>query len=339
VKPSQWEFIKKCAKMEEVEEVPVGLIVDSPWIPGYLGMSTLEFFTIPEKWFEANVKISNEFPDVIFLPGFWVEYGMGTEPSGFGCKVSFYENTTPNVNHMISSMEEVEKLSIPNPKNDGLMPLALSMYRYIEPKVKDIGHSIKVVAARGPLTIASHIMGMTEFLIGMKMEPEKTHKLLKMTTATTKNWLEAQADVLSEVEGVMVLDDVVGFLSKDDYLEFAHPYLKEIFAAFPNCVKMYHNDTDNSVPYEFLEELQVNIFNFTHLQNIAKVRELVGNKVCLLGNIPPLDVLTKGTPDLVREKARTCISEYGSKAGLILSAGGGTSPGTPGENIRALVNR
>lgn len=338
MKKSQWELIKKCANMEEVEQVPVGLIVDSPWIPGYVGISTIDYFTMPDKFFAANIKIMEDFPEVIFLPSYWVEYGMATEPSGYGCKVNFYENTTPNVNHVISSLDDLSRIKIPNPKTDGLMPLALNLYKNIEPKVKEIDQTIKVVAARGPLTIATHIMGLTEFLIGMKMEPEKTHKFLKMTTQSTKEWLEAQANVLSEVEGVMVLDDIVGFLSKDDYLEFAHPYLKEIFSAFPNCVKMYHNDTDNVVPFEFLADLQVNIFNFTHLKDIAKVRELVGDKVCLLGNIPPLDVLTKGTPEQVREAANKCIADHKSKAGLILSAGGGTSPGTPKENIHALIS-
>ncbi|AOQ22839.1 Uroporphyrinogen decarboxylase [Moorella thermoacetica] len=334
---SQWSIIKKCVNMEELIQVPVGLIVDSPWIPGYVGISTMDYFTIPEKWLEANIKIIKDFPKIIFLPGFWVEYGMATEPSGFGCKINFYPDRTPTINHIINSPEEAEDIFVPNPQTDGLMPFVLNIYRNIEPKVKDLGRCIKVVAARGPLTIASHLMGVTNFLIGLKTDPANTHKLLKKTTTLAKNWLEAQAEVLSEVEGIMVLDDIVGFLSQDDYLEFAHPYLKEIFDAFPQCIKMYHNDSDNIVCFSYLQDLSINIFNFTHLQDIAKVRQLVGNKICLLGNIPPLDVLTNGTPDMVAEAAVNCLNQHGNKAGIILSAGGGTSPGTPGRNIHALI--
>lgn len=333
----QWSIVKKCANMEELNQVPVGLIVDSPWIPGYVGISTIDYFAMPDKWLDANMKIIEEFPEIIFLPGFWVEYGMATEPSGFGCKINFYPNRTPTINHIINSPEEAEDIPIPDPRTDGLMPFVLNIYRNIEPKVKDLGRCIKVVAARGPLTIASHIMGVTNFLIGLKTDPANTHKLLKKTAALTRNWLEAQAEVLSEVEGIMVLDDIVGFLSQEDYLEFAHPYLKEIFTAFPQCIKMYHNDSDNVVCFSYLEDLSINIFNFTHLQDITRVRQLVGEKICLLGNIPPLDVLTNGTPDKVEEAARDCLHQHGGKAGIILSAGGGTSPGTPGENIHALI--
>jgi len=336
---NQWKIIKDCANLKDMDSVPVGLIVDSPWIPGYTGMSTMDYFTIPDKWWEANIKIRKDFPGIIFIPDFWVEFGMATEPSGFGCKVSFYKNKTPNINHIISSADDIEYLTgmkIPDPKTDGLMPVVLNLYEYIEKNVKNIGESIKIVAARGPLTTAAHLMGLTEFLVSLKIYPEAVHMLLKMTTTLAKNWLEAQAEVLSEVQGILVLDDVVGFLSKEDYMEFAHPYLKEIFSSFPGWVKIYHNDTDNTVYYGFLEDLGVNIFNFTHKQEISKVKSLVGDKVCLLGNIPPLEVLTMGNPETVRDAAHKCLKSHGAKKGIILSAGGGVSPGTPGENIRSI---
>ena len=340
MKKEQWEILKKCAAFEKTDTVPVALIVDSPWIPGYTGMSTLDYFTVPDKWFEANLQIRKDFPGIIFIPDFWVEYGMAAEPSGFGCRINFYENNTPTVNHLISSAEDLEsltRLKIPNPNTDGLMPFALNLYRNIEPKVRETGESIKIVAARGPLAVATHLVGLTEFLIGMKIDPDNTHKLLKMTSTLVKNWLEAQAGVLSEVEGILVLDDVVGFLSKEDYLEFAHPYLKDIFSRFPASLKLFHNDTDNTICYEFLEDMGINIFNFTHKQEISRVRELVGSKVCLMGNVPPLEVLTQGAPEKVREKTGECLSSHNSITGIILSAGGGASPGTPGENITAMI--
>jgi len=216
------------------------------------------------------------------------------------------------------------------------MPLVLSWYRHALGRVRDAGMDIRIVAARGPLALAAHILGVTEFLVGLKTEPEKTHAFLAMTTRTVKDWLEAQAEVLPGAAGIMVLDDVTGFLSREDYLEFAYPYMKDIFS-MPVELKILHNDTDNPASYEFLADLGVGIFNFTHLRTISEVRSLTGPRVCLMGNVPPLDLLVNAGPDACGEAARACIRDNGGAPGFILSAGGGVSPGTRGENIAALI--
>jgi uroporphyrinogen decarboxylase len=314
----------------------VALIVDSPWIPGYLGISTIDYMTVPEVWLDANLRVAAEFPEVIFLPGFWAEIGMAAEPSGFGCRVSLFHDKTPIVHPLISGVEELDRIAQPNPRTDGWMPFLLNFYRRVEPRVRDAGHEIRMVAARGPLTVATHIMGVTNFLLGLKTEPAATHRMLRITTTLVRDWLSAQAEALSQVEGILVLDDIAGFLSPKDYRTFAEPYLKEVFDAFPGAVKMFHNDTDNPVSYPMLRDLGIDIFNFTHLQPLEKVRGLIGPDICLLGNVPPLEVLTQGTSTEVTAAARACLQAHPGPR-LILSAGGGTSPGTPGENIRALA--
>lgn len=333
----KWDLIKRRAQGEELSCPPVALIVDSPWIPGYLKISTIDYISMPEVWLKANLQVERDFPEVIFLPGFWAEVGMAAEPSGFGCKVSLYHEKTPTVHPLISDIAELERITPPNPQTDGYMPLMLNFYKRMEPAVNDAGHVLKMVAARGPLTVATHLMGVSNFLLGAKLEPAKTHELLRITTTLVKDWLQAQGEALKAVEGILVLDDITGFFSEKDYLEFAHPYLLEVFDAFPNCVKMFHNDTDNPVSYKHLPKLGIQIFNFTHLQPIAKVRELVGPEICLMGNVPPLGVLAQGSREAVLESARACLAETNGGKGLLLSAGGGVSPGTPGDNIRALA--
>jgi len=336
MKQEQWEVLQKCARMEQVDPLPISLIVDSPWIPGYLGISTLDYFAIPEVWLEANLKIEDAFPEIIFLPGMWVEYGMCAEPSGFGCKLNFFEDKTPLAYPLIGSIDEIDGLNQPDPRKDGVMPLILNQYRYAAKRLKDQDHKIKMVASRGPMATASHLMGVTEFLLGLKTQPEKVHVVMEKTTRLTIDWLEAQAETLPDIEGIMVLDDIVGFLGPQDYQEFAHPYFKEIFQSFPNALKVFHNDTKNSVSYSHLTDWPIDIFNFTHTESIDEVRKAVGPDICLMGNVAPLDALASGTVENVCEYTKYVI-EHHPQNGLLLSAGGGVSPGTPGENIRAMI--
>ncbi|MCL2164534.1 MAG: uroporphyrinogen decarboxylase family protein [Oscillospiraceae bacterium] len=340
---SQWSLFKAVLSGEN-KRPPVGIIVDSPWIPGYCGMDFIDFYARPDEWFNAYLKIKSDFPDILFLPDWWLEYGMSAEPSGFGCRISFYGDNLPVVHHIINSTDDIDiidTLTAPDPRKDGLMPILLNLQRYIKPRLEQIGEEINIVSARGPLTIASHLFALTEMLLCAKLEPEALHRLLKKTTRLCIDWLTAQLDNVRTASGILVLDDVTGFFGKDDYEEFAHPYLKEIFSAFPDCVHMLHNDADNDVCFPYVADLGVDVFNFTHGRNIGAVRKMVGDKLTLLGNVPPM-ALCDQNPNEVFNLAADVIATYkkannDSLAGLILSLGGGAPMGATKENIEAIV--
>jgi len=165
---------------------------------------------------------------------------------------------------------------------------------------------------------------------------------LKCTTELCKNWLEAQLDNVKNAKGILVLDDVSGFLNDEDYKEFAHPYLKDIFDTFANTMHIFHNDTDNDVCVPYLEELGVDIFNFTHKKNVGEIRKKAGNNVALLGNVPPMS-MAKESPETVAEQTKAVISDYmaangGDFRGLIVSAGGGMPMGASYGNTRVLID-
>lgn len=349
MKQEAWEAFKQVALSKNKESdrsrsltgkkrVLPALIVDSPWVPGFAGISHLDYFTLPEQWMRANLYIEDHFPDMIFLPGFWVEYGMATEPSAFGCKITWWKDSPPSIHPTLRDISDASQLRVPNPSEDGLMPLVLNLYRHLEKNLREHGHPIKMVAARGPLAIAAHLRGFTELLMDLKLFPSETKGLLEVTTQTVIQWLRAQIDNLSEVEGILVLDDIVGFLSPSDYLEFAHPYLKRIFSSFGNMVKVYHNDSKIDHLLENLADTGFHVLNFSHTLDMGEVWQKIGNRICLMGNVPPLDVLTRGNPEEVKSFAIQCIRKTDGGRNLILSAGGGVSPGTPAQNIEALVD-
>lgn len=339
----KWALFQSILK-GEADGLNVGLIVDSPWMPGYCGISNIDFYARPDEWFAAYMKIKNDFPDVLFLPDWWAEYGMATEPSGFGVRFNFYDTNLPTVHPMIDDMDDAEEiiktLIVPNPRKDGLMPLLLNLQRYMKPRLDEIGEQINIVSTRGPLTIATHLFTVTEFLMCAKVEPDLVHKLLKMTTKLCKDWLNAQLENVGTAEGILVLDDVSGFFGNEDYEEFAQPYLKEVFSAFPECLHLFHNDTDNDVCFPHIEDMGVDLFNFTHKKDIGNAREKIGGNVTLLGNIPPMS-LAKSTPDEVYALAKECIDRYiavkGDTKHLLLSLGGGAPMEAKGECLNAVI--
>ena len=337
MRPEQWQSFKKAAKRVEHATTPVAVIIDSPWIPGYLGCSHMSYYLDPELWFQANLKIQKEFEDIIFVPSWWVEYGMAIEPSAFGNRIHFWQDQPPAQTPSLTRLEDVDSIRPVNPLTDGLMPFALELYRKQTPRILDAGYTVPMVAARGPLCLASFLRGVTEFMLDLVDNPEAVHRMLALTTHTVIDWLKAQVDAVGgTVEGILVLDDIVGMLSATRYQEFALPYLKQIFGAFPaDWVKVYHNDANVRPFLAELPDAGFDVLNWSHKIGVAEVREKTQGRLCLMGNVAPLDVAVMGTPAMVTEAAADVLSKA-QGAGLILSLGGGASPGMSKENLAAL---
>lgn len=337
MKPEQWDAFRTVAKGGKLDTVPVALIADSPWIPGYAGLSHLDYFLDPNLWFEANLKVMRDFPDVIFVPSWWVEYGMAIEPSAVGNRIHFWKDQPPAQSATLFRIEDLDRISPVNPHTDGFMALALRLYERHKPRILAEGYRIPLVAARGPLCLASFLRGVTALMLDIVENPEGTHRLLRFTTQVVIDWLKAQAEVLGPgVEGILVLDDIVGFLSARAYREFAHPCLKRICEAFPSeWVKVYHNDANIRPFLAELAETGFDIINWSHKIDAAEARRKTNGRVCLMGNVAPLEIGVHGTPEKVEEAAWQVLEKTGGE-GLILSFGGGVSMGTPAAHIHAL---
>ncbi|MHC1786420.1 MAG: uroporphyrinogen decarboxylase family protein [Christensenellales bacterium] len=339
---SKWAEIKRVISGKP-GPVPMAAIVDSPWMPGYCGLSNVDFCAQQDLWFSSYLKIHTDFPDIAFIPDWWVEYGMAAEPSGFGCKMDFYANNLPVIHPIFTSADEaegVDSLRIPDPQVNGLMPLALSLQRAAKPRIEALGERVRMVCARGPLTIGSYLFGVSEFLTLSMIDPDRMHKLLGITTALCKRWLAAQLEAVGGAEAIMVLDDICGMLSPAGYLEFAQPYLKDIFRQFPGMIHFFHNDMDSTVPVPHLADAGVDVYNCTHLHSLAEIRALAGDHITLMGNLPPM-ALAKETPEAVAKLTLEVLNDYeranGSRGKLLFSLGGGLPMGAKKPQIDAAL--
>lgn len=315
----------------------VGFIIDSPWLPGWYNIPIIDYFSSDKLWFEANKKVLETFPEIIFFPGFWSEYGMCTETSAFGAKCIFPPNEFPNVGKLTFPGDDFSKLVTPNPATDGLLPFVVNRLKLMQDNVNKIGHIYPFAISRGPLNIASFLVGTTEFLLLLKLNPEKAHYLLELITNFICDWLEYQLNNFPTMDGIMILDDIVGFLGKDDFKEFAYPRLRQIFKRFPVKIRFFHNDAPCTVCAPFLQEIGINMLNFGVDTNIKEMRRLCGSEMVLVGNIPPRDVLAQKTPDEVRLAVRAQLEEIKGDSRIIISCAGGMPPGVSTENIKAFI--
>ena len=332
----QWQTLKQLIRGETVTPAPVGFIIDCPWLPNWYGISILDYFSNDELWLKANLKALQEFPDVIFLPGFWSEFGMCTEPSAFGARSIFPQNEFPHAHRVIRSADDIDDLIEPDPRTNGLLPFMLNRLKLARAQIEAAGHKIRFAVARGPLNIASYLMGSTEFLTLMMMQPDKAESLMKKITAFLKDWLALQRETFPTIEGVFLLDDIIGFMGEPEFRRFGLPYFQELFdKSF--SVRFLHNDAPCRVCAPLLSEMGVNLFNMGFDVTLAELKTLTRGEVTLVGNIPPRDVLAAGTPQDVARAARELAASLKDSKRVLFSCGGGMPPNVTSENIKAFI--
>ncbi len=333
-----WADLKTFISGGKLDYTPTGFIIDSPWLPGWNNISALDYYSSDKHWWDTNIKALNTFPDTWFIPGFWSEYGMCTEPSAFGARMVWSESMLPHAEKVIDSIEEIDKLVSPNVQTDGLLPFMINRLKIFEPKIIDAGHNIRFAVSRGPHNIASFLMGTTEFMMAMMMDPERAHSLIRKITDFVKEWLAYQISCFPTIEGLLVLDDIIGFVGENEFEEFVSPYFKEIFTAFETPARCLHNDAKGLITAARLKDINVNIFNFSYEHSIKEIYELAGVNVALLGNIPPRDIMSQGNPHDVRAWIQKEKKETPPEAKVIWSVGGGMAPDTPTDNILAFLD-
>jgi len=206
-----------------------------------------------------------------------------------------------------------------------------------QPAIEAAGHKIRFSVSRGPLNIASFLMGATELMMAIVMEPDRIHHLMRIITDFLKQWHKLQRQTFPDIDGILMLDDIVGFVSEDDFLTFGFPYIKEIYDDAPSKVKFFHNDADFRVSVRHYPNMGVNLYNPGIQMSVNEIKEATGNRLTVLGSIPPRDVLAAGTPEQVKQETSKLIEELKDKSRFILSCAGGMPPGVSTENINALI--
>ncbi len=166
--------------------------------------------------------------------------------------------------------------------------------------------------------------------------PDAARHLMETATETIVRYLHAQEEIGGTFHRFLVADDAIGFLSRRHFMEFSMPYLQRIFKEFDHAIGILHCDSNTTHLLDVIADTGTRVFNFDANMDIALVKEKVGDKVCLLGNIAPIPLLLDATNEEVDDECKRIIEWGKPGGGFILSMGSGTARGTPAHNIDAI---
>lgn len=149
------------------------------------------------------------------------------------------------------------------------------------------------------------------------------------------------------VDAVVCGDDYADgkgpFMPPRIFDKFVLPYIKRSIHSIHNLGKPYIKHTDGKLDF-ILERLVSAGIDALHPiepaagMDIAEVKRLYGDKICVIGNIDCRKILTEHPPEDVEEVVKETIAKVAPRGGYILSSSSSIHPGVKPENFLAMLN-
>ena len=330
--------------MESVERVKFALQLEQPdRVP------TVEF-VIDEKVARAIL------PDMKDVPDFMDRMGLDAVACGaFFQKVrqfpdgSFvdewqvtYRPSPEAVAHpikgLINTMQDAEEYSPPDPDAPhrlGTLPDLVARYK---------GKRAIFFHHRAAFMWSAYLMGIDNLLASFLAEPELAilvmDKVLEANIRVVRNAIRAGAEVI--VLGDDYAHNLAPLMSPDVFREFILPRLAKMVDAIKEegafCVK--HSDGNI---YSILDMIVstgtdgLNPIEPVAGMDLATVNRLVGDKVCLLGNIDCGHLLSHGTCEQVEQAVIQAIQDAGKGGGFIITSSNSIHSSVNPANYAAMI--
>ena len=327
--------MQQAIALEVPDQVPVFLHTTGPFIAGHTNTDLYDYFHQPELMYKAQNYMHQRFCG---LSQFMPDLGSAPEAAGMGAPITFTDDGVPWVGECVKSEADLEKLTVPDVENAGYMTTMLRNYRYMRNRV-DFDVPVCFYSVMSPWANAALLRGVSNLMTDIIENPGFVRKLVRKCTELEIMWLETmQREVPPKYfDRILLNDDIASFVSLAQFREFILPAYQEVYSAFPNCQRWYHNDGNATAVLPGIAEAGIQCFHFGYQVDPVHIKQTIGDRVCLMGSIPPLQVLREGTPEDVDAAVKTIINLIGRDGGLIVSSGGYISEGTPLANIEAMI--
>jgi len=266
--------------------------------------------------------------------------GLQGIPEAMGSEFKFPENGTPYFsNAILGDYKDIGKLSPMNPYKDGRISYFLEALKVTNER---IGSEVFVGSSMGgPFTTAAFLRGTEDFLKDLTRNPEMVHKLLEISTQSVINYIDAICDLgLSPSIAEPVASGTM--ISVKTFRAFAKPYLKKcmdrIIERRGSGSTLHICGTTKKI-WGDMVDIGIENLSLDNIDDIGELKEQFGDKVCLIGNVAPVETIMRGTIEEIYNAGKLCINKaYDSPKGFILSSGCDIPIGTHPDKIIALMD-
>lgn len=240
--------------------------------------------------------------------------------------------------YLPATRDTLKSLKLPDPACDGRMPIKLEALRRMK---SEFGDTVCVVGSNAaPYSSAGLLFGLQVPMLLMYDDPGLLRETMDFFVDLQSQWSVAQIKAGADAIWLGDCNAFSSMLSPAQYKEFAAEPCRKVIEACQKAggLAFLHN-SEISIPHIELEaELKPDVVSVGPTADLRAVLDAMRGKVCIMGNIDPIEVLLRGTPAEV-EKHVERIMTLAQGTSFMLDSGEMIPRDVPVENMRAMMRK
>ena len=327
------EDIKKCINLEKPSRVPV-FALSEEFDVRMAGEIYSRYNSDSKVMAKCQIDAIKRFD----YDWAWLQVDDCIEFEVLGVGVRGEGNILPATSdYLPASYETLKSLKMPNPKTAGRMPVLLDAIKRIK---DELGDTVCVTGrTAAPFSSTTLLYGMTETLMMLYDDPQLVKDTVNFFTELQTMWGIAQIEAGADALWFGDCNASGHLISVDQYMEFA-------FDATKNCAKAYSDAGGWSFYHASehkIEQIKAQVNTGISVISVGPgvdmdlVKQAVGNKCCILGNVDPINALLQGSKERVIEDTKRIMNIGKEGGGYIFNSGEMIPRDTPEENMRAMI--
>jgi uroporphyrinogen decarboxylase len=231
---------------------------------------------------------------------------------------------------IIKKGSDVERLRVPDPKVDGRMPLCMQGLDLISDAIS----KPLAVSMEGPFTLASELVGITEFMRALIRDPGFVREVLDFTTKAVHDF--AAEIVKHGARFVVVCEPTASNLSPAHFERWVVPGFRAVYEALPSVWKVLHICGDTNHLLGPILEAGADGLNLESQIDFPALARKIPQDVVLVGNIDTF-LIAESTPAIIEDTTRALLRAMRDFPNFLMSTACEIVPSTNLENIHAFL--
>jgi uroporphyrinogen decarboxylase len=330
------EIIHKAIRLEPTPRLPVSLLSAGAWTLNRNGLTLEQALNVSPERFAEVVAQTNELAGCDMV---WPGSGYhNLAIRGAGGRIKFRVKGTPDVQEPILRGDwAAASLNTRRVQDDPGVRLLANAARIL---VRQIGaHTLVGTSQWAPFTLGGLAFGVERLMRSIHKDKPAVHAALEFAASLCYDYLEPFID--AGVEMISLADPTASgdLISREQFNEFALPYIQRVATKIKarGVLVTVHICGNTTNRLDRISVAGADIMSVDYKVSLADARRILGGKAAFAGNLNPVAIMQKLTPEGVAEASRASIAAAGPGPGYILMPGCDIPPSVPLENVQAMV--